>query len=559
MIGALCALVACDSGGGGGGGGGGDGGETAPGTNLTGIFTQRYDTQRSGLNLRETALTPSSVTPARFGKLFACPIDGEAYAEPLVVANLVIAGGVHTVVFVATAHDSVYAFDAAANFCVPYWQTSFLGTGITPVPPSDTGESGDINKEIGIIGTPVIDPGSRTLFVAAKTRETVGVGCSGASPCYRQRLHALDLATGDEKFNGPAEISNAITVAGNGDTGDATCPAAPTRVPFCPLHENQRGSLLLLNGRVYLSWSAHGANFPYHGWLMGFSASDLRQAPTVFNDTRNGAQGGIWMSGTGPAVDDGGNIYLMTGNGIFDTAPPRANYAMSFLKLSTPGLAVLDFFTPSNQADLNAADLDLGSGGALVLPDAAGSADHPHLAIGGGKEGVLFLVDRDNLGGFSAAVNHVVQAVTVSSGSPCMICGIFSTPVYWAGHLYVVPVGDVVKQYSLANAALSATPTRSGSEVFGFPGASPVISANGSTGAILWLLDTSDNGTPNGSGSNGPAILYAYDPLTLSVLFSSPTGGAGAAGDAVKFTVPTVTFGRVYVGTQTELSVFGLR
>ena len=529
-------------------------------TDNPGVFTHHNDNFRTGQNLNETALAPANVTPATFGKLFACAVDGEVYAQPLYVANFAIAGGTHNVVFVATQNDSVYAFDADASPCVQYWQKSFLGTGVTTVSPGDTGETGDINTIIGITGTPVIDPATGTLYVVAKTKETVGTGCSDDSPCYFQRLHALDLATGNEKFNGPANISPAITVPGSGDTGEATCPGATAgNVPFCPLRENQRPGLLLLNGKVYVAWASHGDVTPYHGWVIGYSASDLTQSPVVFNTTPDGGLGGIWMSGTGPAADADGNIYVITGNGTFDTAVPRTNYGDSFIRLSpASGLSVADFFTPANQSDLNANDFDVGSGGAIVLPDSAGSAAHPHLLIGGDKQGVLYVIDRDNMTGFNAGGDQILQTVPITAGPACIICGIFSTPAFWEGKLYVAAIGDVLKQYTVASGVLSALPALQASDTFGFPGATPAISSNGATNGIVWALDTSNNGTPNGSGSSAPAILFAYDATNLSKLYSSPASGAGAAGDAVKFTVPTVANGKVYVGTQNELSVFGL-
>jgi hypothetical protein len=265
------------------------------------------------------------------------------------------------------------------------------------------------------------------------------------------------------------------------------------------------------------------------------------------------------MSGTGPAADAAGNLYVISGDGSF--APSTSNLGDTFLKLDTSSpvrISVADYFTPANQAALNAGDFDVGSGGALVLPDAAGSPVHPHLLIGGDKQGVLYLIDRDDMTKFHPGGDEIVQEVKVTSGGVCVQCGIFSTPLYFASHLYVVAVDDVVKRYQLTNGALSPSPAQMGSDVFGFSGASPVISASGSQNAILWVLDTADNGTPNGSGSDGPAILFAYDPATLAVLYRSPGSGTDAAGNAVKFAVPTVINGKVYVGTQTELSVFGL-
>jgi len=524
-------------------------------TDLTGVFTQRYDAQRTGQNRREFALTPGTVTAATVGKLFSCAVDGEVYAQPLYVATFAIAAGTHNVVLVATMNNSVYAFDADASPCVLYWKKSFLGTGVTTVPPADTGNTSDIKTRIGILGTPVIDPVSKTLYVVAKTKETVGTGCSVGSPCYLQRLHALDLATGNEKFNGPANISPAITVPGSGDTGDPTCSGATAgNVPFCPLRENQRPGLLLLNGKVYIAWASHGDITPYHGWVIGYNAADLALAPVLFNTTPDGGLGGIWMSGAGPSADAAGNIYVISGNGTFDTTAPHPNYGDTFIKLSTAaGLSVADFFTPANQSFLDANDFDVGSGGALVLPDSAGSVAHPHLLIGGDKQGILYVIDRDNMTGFNPGGDQILQKVTVKAGS-CGSCGIFSTPAFWEGKLYVVAVGDVLKQYTVANAFLS--PALQAGDVFGFPGATPAISSTDATNGIVWALNTANNGT-NGS-SPGPAILFAYDATSLNKLFSSPASGAGAAGNAVKFTVPTVANGKVYVGTQNELSVFGL-
>ena len=531
---ALLVLYACSRGG--------------PAASFTGVFTQRYDAQRTGQNREEFILTPSNVTDSTFGKLFACAVDGEVYAQPLYVANFAIAGGTHNVVLVATMNDSVYAFDADASSCVPYWQKSFLGTGVTPVPPADTGEDGDINTIIGITGTPVIDPATGTLYVVAKTKEPTG---------YFQRLHALDLATGSEKFDGPADISSAITVPGSGDTGEATCPGSAGNVPFCPLRENQRPGLLLLNGTVYVAWASHGDIQPYHGWVIGYDAADLTQAPIVFNTTPNGGLGGIWMTGTGPAADADGNIYVITGNGTFDTMGTRTNYGDSFIKLRTAGggLSVGDFFTPANQSFLDSNDFDVGSGGAIVV-DSAGA--HPHLVIGGDKQGVLYVIDRDNMTGFNPDGDQILQTVPITAGPACIICGLFSTPAFWEGKLYVVAIGDVLKQYTLANGVLSSLPARQASDMFGIPGASPVVSSNGATNGIVWALDTTNNGT-NSSATSAPAILFAYDATNLNKLYSSPTSGAGAAGNAVKFTVPTVANGKVYVGTQDELSVFGLR
>src|SRR3989441_2151350 len=526
------------------------------------ISTYHNDNARMGRNPNEALLNPANVNPTAFGKLFSYPVDGHVYAQPLYVPNVDIPGqGRHNVVFVATEHNSVYAFDADSPGTGPLWAVSFIDPahGVTPVPHEDVG-SEDLVPEIGITGTPVIDEQTGTLYVVAKTKEVSADGVH-----YVHRLHALDITTGTEKFQGPVVIGDTVFAA-----GDYTYVSGPSvdgsgdgsingRLFFNALRQHQRPGLLLLKGVVYIGFGSHGDVGPYHGWVIGYDAANLAQAPVLFNTTPNGGLGGIWMSGTGPAADADGNIYVITGNGTFDTAAPRTNYGDSFIRLSPAGgLSVADFFTPANQSDLNEGDLDLGSGGAIVLPDSAGSEAHPHLLIGGDKQGVLYVIDRDNMTGFNADGDQILQTVPITAGPACITCRIFSTPAFWEGKLYVVASRDVLKQYTLANGVLSSLPALQAGDVFGFPGATPAISSNGATNGIVWALDTSNNGTPNGSGISSPAILFAYDATNLSKLYSSPASGAGAAGDALKFTVPTVANGKAYVGTQTELSVFGL-
>ncbi len=526
-----------------------------------GISTYHNGNARTGQNPNETLLNPANVNPTAFGKLFSYPVDGYVYAQPLYVPNVDIPGqGRHNVVFVATEHNSVYAFDADNPGAGPLWAVSFIDPahGVTPVPHEDVG-SDDLVPEIGITGTPVIDEQTGTLYVVAKTKEVSADGVH-----YVHRLHALDITAGTEKFHGPVVIGDTVFAAGNytyvsGPSVDGTGDGSINgRLFFNALRQHQRPGLLLLKGVVYIGFGSHGDVGPYHGWVIGYDAANLAQAPVLFNTTPDGGLGGIWMSGTGPAADAAGNIYVITGNGTFDTMTPptRINYGDSFIKLSTAagGLSVADFFTPANQSFLDSNDFDVGSGGAIGV-DSAGA--HPHLLIGGDKQGVLYVIDRDNMTGFNPSGDQILQTVPITAGPACIICGIFSTPAFWEGKLYVVAIGDVLKQYTLANAALSALPARQASDVFGFPGATPAISSNGAANGIVWALNTSNNGTGNSSG-NAPAILFAYDATNLNKLYSSPPSGAGAAGNAVKFTVPTVANGKVYVGTQTELSVFGL-
>lgn len=559
-------------------------------TDLTGVLTGRYDRQRTGQNRFEYALTPATVGSSTFGKLFSCPVDGAVYAQPLYVANLPIAGGTHNVVFVATQHNSVYAIDADRGSCHVYWQRKFIDESylklpreITSVPAAKTGNTWDIKDEIGITGTPVIDPDTGTLYVVTKTREKsplkrilgfVRKDKDGGQ--YHQRLHALSLVDGSEKFNGPAEISAALTVPGGGEPKDPLCPSPEGLVAFCTLHQHQRPALLLIDGKVYVAWASHGDVRPhYHGWVIGFNAKNLAERPLLFNTSPNGAAAGIWHM----AADDDGNIYVITGNGTFDTAAPRTNFGNTFVKLSTAGgkLSVADFFTPFNQEDLNPLDLDLGSGGPLVLPDTVGSKAHPRLLVGGDKSGQLYLVSRDRMGGYCEGCptnSNIVQQLGIEGiDNPCVVCGIFATPAVWEGRLYVQAVRDHLKSYTIDDAQISSKPTSVSSRKIGYPGAGPAVSSLGATNGIVWVIDSFMHGTPTGgywqngkpspwpASKSGPAVLHAYDALDLTnELWNSAQAdnNRDQAGHAVKFTVPTVANGKVYVGTQTELTVYGL-
>jgi Fibronectin type III domain/PQQ-like domain len=518
-------------------------------TDLVGVLTYHNNLARDGTNTKEYALTPSNVTAGSFGRLFSCAVDGEVYAQPLWVPNLAIGGGSHNVVFVATQNDSVYAFDADTSPCHQYWQKNFLASGITPVPPGDTGETGDINKKIGITSTPVIDPASKTLYVLAKTKE--------GTANYHQRLHALSLIDGTEKFGGPVDITSAVTVPGGGDTGDSSvgCTSTSGNVPFCPLRENQRAGLALANGVVYVAWASHGDNQPYHGWIMGFNASTLARV-SLFNDSPNGRESGIWMSGGAPAFDSANNLYVITGNGDYDGTN---DFGDSFLKLSST-LALQDWFTPFVQSTLDALDLDLGSGGAVVLVDLASSAV-PHILIGGGKGtnqlGQMYVINRDpGMMGQNANPDKSVQQFNLNGM-------IYSTAAFWQNTMYIAAVGQPLSAYALntSTSMFNTVATSQSPHSYGFPGVTPSVSSQGTTNGIVWALDTNSTTAGNGSGTDGPAVLYAYDALNLATqLYSSDStiGAANAAGNAVKFCVPVVANGKVYVGTQTELTVFGL-
>lgn len=507
-------------------------------TDLSGVFTFQNDNQRTGQNLQEYALTPATVNAAVFGQRFSCStteggtVPGNIYAQPLYVANLTMSDSkMHNVVFVATESDFVYAFDADVSPCKTYWKASMLApahgaiSGETTVPACDTGECDDLHPEIGITSTPVIDRATSTIYLTSKTKES--------STAYHHRLHALDLATGIEKNGGPVEI----TAAG-----------------FIPLIQLQRPALLLTSNSVYLAFGSHGDQSTYHGWLMGCDKTTLAQnfvwsATDLSVSTSKGA---IWQAGAGPALDGSGNIWVETANGDFDGA---VSFGDSVVKINPAVTSpVSDYFAPRDQSTLQSADIDLGSGGVTILPDGLGNATHPHLALATGKTNLLYLLDQNNLGHFNGTSDNIVQEVTLHNGlnEGNVIGGMFAKAAYFNGRIYVLPIQDVLRAYTVSSAQLTPL-TATGSDIFGFPGATPVISAQGPTNGIVWVLNTTNNNSLNGSGTSGPAQLFAYDAGTLTKLFSGPTSG-----NAVKFCVPTVANGRVYVGTQTELDVFGL-
>ncbi len=384
-------------------------------TDLAGVTTYHNDLSRDGVNSQEYVLNPSNVATATFGKLFSCAADGAIYAQPLWAANVTIAGATHNVTVAATAHDSVYAYDADANPCVTYWHANLLDTahggtaGETTVPSGITGNlvgagAGDITPEVGVIGTPVIDPTTNTIYVVSKSVI--------APSTFFQRLHALDLATGNEKFSGPVTITASVPGTGDDSSGG--------NVPFESQTENQRPGLALVNGVVYVAWASHEDTSPFHGWIIGFNPATLAQV-AVFNDTPNGNKGGIWMSGGAPAADSPANssngaynLYAITGNGTYDGLT-SSDFGDSVIKLNTTsGLAVADWFAPADQATLAANDTDFGSGGAAMLIDQT-SGPVPHLVIGGGKEGNLFLLNRDNMG-HNNPTNQVVQTIAFGNG-----------------------------------------------------------------------------------------------------------------------------------------------
>jgi hypothetical protein len=505
------------------------------------VTTSQYNNQRTAVNNKETILTLSNVNSTNFGKLFSQPVDGNVFAQPLYVANVTINGAVHNVVYVATEHDSVYAFDADTNSganAQPLWHTSFLSSGVTTVSSSNL-SCIDIQPEYGITGTPVIDLSTNTLYVAAETLENNGTN-------YVKKLHALDITTGAEKPGSPVVISASVTVPGQ------------SPVAFDTQWENQRPGLLLHNGVVYIGFGSHCDNsqFTYRGWILGYSynGSSFSQV-FVFSDepsSVNGREAGIWMSGQGLPMDTGSNLFAATGNGQFDTnLNPPINYGDSIIRIDlSKGPTVQDYFSPSDTSTLDGQDQDLGSGGIAILPDQSGP--NPHLLVQAGKQGNIFVVNRDNMGHFSSSSNNIVQELDSAIG------GVFGSPAYFNGKVYFWGSGDFLKAFTVTNGMLSTSPTDQGPDIFGFPGASPTISASGTSNAILWALNSS-NWSETGPGGSG--ILYAYNASNLSAGFiynSWQNASRDDVGGAIKFAVPTVANGRVYVGAEGQLSVYGL-
>ena len=555
-------------------------------TDLTGVFTHHNDLSRDGTNTQEYALAPSTVNTTTFGKLFSCAVDGAVFTQPLWVPSLSIRGGIHNVIFVATQHDTVFAFDADANPCVQYWQgggtlgevnlldTLHGGTaGETSVYWNDVGCQcglGDIYPEVGVTGTPVIDPTTNTIYLVS-TSQNSSLGA------FYQRLHALDLATGDEKFSAPVSI--AASVPGNGDGSSGGM------VSFNAQMQNQRPALALAGGMVYVGWSAHEDASPWHGWLIGYTASNVQQQASVFNTSPNGGMAGVWAGGGAPAVDSGGNIYVSTGNGVFDandTNMPDNDYGDSILRLapsagSTPNgenLTLVDWFTPDNQSYLSDYDIDLGSGNPVLLPDqTAGPVANLLVVIG--KQGIVYLINRDDMGNFQPGSNQVVQSFT---GSPS---GFYGTPAFWQNDLYFAGSldhtgsGDFLKLFTFnpSTGQFDAAPASQSAHYYNFPGASPSVSSQGASNGLVWAIDASAYGYANqNAGTNcfqapvppscaGPAVLFAYDASNLSLEYWDSTMAANnrdQAGNAVKFVPPTVANGKVYVSTRTEIDVYGL-
>ncbi|PYT80958.1 MAG: pyrrolo-quinoline quinone [Acidobacteria bacterium] len=499
------------------------------------ITTSQYDNLRTGATLNEKTLTPQKVNTQRFGKLGAFHVDGAVYAQPLFLPGVEIPGKrKHNVLFVATEHDSVYAFDAERPNDPPLWKVSLLDRkrDEETVPARDV-QCPFIQPEVGITSTPVIDLQSGTLYVLARTM----IGHFGGDNQYFQYLHALAITTGAEKFGGPKQIAASVRGRGDGNKND--------EVQFDTLKENPRAALLLTNNALYLTWGSSCDVDPYHGWVMAYDPQTLAQK-AVLNVTPDGREGGIWASDTGLGADADGNVYVAIGNGTFDAATGGRNYGDSLLKLAlkNSSLVVADYFTPFNQEQLSDADADLGSSGPLLLPDQPGP--HRHLLVQPSKGSMIYVIDRDKMGQYQAQGDAVVQRIRMSgSGMGAM--------AYWNGHVYFACSDDRLRDYALENGQLKL---KSSSGIrFDDPGATPSISADGNKDAIVWAI-----ATKTWNGADRPAILYGFDANNLEqpIYTSEQNSRRDRAALATRFVIPVVVNGRVYFSARGEVEVYGL-
>jgi hypothetical protein len=533
----LAAIIACIGGCGGGsdmGSSGGSGASSPGSSGTTDVLTYHYDQMRTGQNLHETVLTPANVNGGSFGLLRILPADDPVDAAPLIVTGITIGGSAHTVVYLATERDSVYAYDADTGASLLH--ISLLGAGETP---SGTHSCPQVQPEIGITSTPVIDRSigpHGTLYVVAMSEDSNGT--------YHQRLHALDLTTLADRV-APTEIE--ATYPGNGPNSSSGV------LRFDPGQYKERGALLAVNGQVYTVWASHCDEQPYNGWVMAFDEATL--APTaVLNYTPNGVQGAIWDV-AGLAADANGVLYGMAGNGTFDTAlttagfPAHSDYGNTVMRIASTAssLSITDYFAASNTVAESVGDVDLGSGSPMVLPDQTDASDATrHLLVGCGKDGNVLLLDRDSLGKFNAGASPAYQQL-----SSLLPGGLFAAFAYFNGSIYVADVGGTLKAFALNQALLPASPSSQSTDTFAYPGTSPSISANGSANAIVWALHS----------GGGAAVLRAYNPANLAEAYYDSTkaaNGRDAFGLGEKFITPVVANGKVFVGTPNGVAEFGL-
>lgn len=504
------------------------------------VLTYHNDNARTGQNLNETILTTANVNSTTFGKLATLPVSGNVDAEPLYVSGLTVNGAVHNVLFVVTEQDMAYAFDA--DTFAQLWSKS-VANGDSPTGLVDS--CGQVSPNIGVTSTPVIDLSAGahgTMFLVAMTKDSGGN--------YHQRLHALDLATGNEQLGSPVAIA-----------GTTKAPGTGTTLTFDPKQYKERAGLLLLNGNIYLAWASHCDVDPYQGWLMAYSESTLQQT-AILNITPNGSEGAIWMANTAMDADSSGNIYFLAANGTFGDGtsnppltsgfPSNGNYGNAFMKISTANnsMAVADYFAMFNANSESGGDEDLGSGGAILLPDLTDSnGGVHHLAVGAGKDQYIYVVNRDSMGKYNPTNDRAIYQKIGDpngdgTGTPVLSGEVYSMPAYFNNAVYYGAQNDSLKAFTISNAKLSASPAFHSSNTFGFPGCTPSISANGASNGIVWCIL---------AGSGG--VLSAYNASNLAQLYSSPSF---ADSTDVKFVTPMIANGKVYVGTQSGVVVFGL-
>jgi hypothetical protein len=488
---------------------------------------------RTGQNTNETILTPANVNSTKFGKLGEFAVIGKVDAQPLYLSNLSIPGGTKNVLYVATEHGCVYAFDAdsiGSSASKPIWVTS---TELPGEVPSDDRNCSQVTPEIGVTSTPVIDRKRGAIYVVAVSKN--------ASGTYIHRIHALDLTSGAELFGGPTVVTASYPGTGAGSSGGT--------VFFDPSAYNERSGLLEFNGTIYTTWGSHCDQGAYTSWVMAYSADTLKQT-AVLNLVPNGSDGGIWMSGAAPGLDASGNIYFIVGNGTFDTNltpsgfPSQHDCGNCFAKISSSApLSLLDYFTPSNTVAQSNQDLDFGSGGPLLLPDLTdASGTTRHLAVGSGKDANIYVLDRDNMGKFNSGNIYQLIPGELSGGE-------FGKPSYFNNTVYYGAIGDTLKAFPITNAKLATLPAFQSSTNFAYPGTTPSISANGNTNGIVWAVE-------NGNGG----VLHAYDATDVGKEFYNSNQASNARDHFAdnKFITPMVANGRVYVGTPTSVAVFGL-
>jgi hypothetical protein len=496
------------------------------------VLTYHNNNARTGLDNKETILTPANVNSATFGKLFTLSVDGLVDAQPLYVSAVTISGVAHNLLIVATEHDTVYAFDADTYDSL--WNVSTLKSGETT---SDDRGCGQVTPEIGITSTPVVTrpkTGNPILFVVAMSKDSSGN--------YHQRLHALDATTGAEVHKGPVDISAQYPGTGDNSSGG--------NVIFDPAQYKERAGLLLTDGTVYLAWASHCDIRPYTGWIMGYNTTTLAQT-TVLNLTPNGNEGAIWGAGAGMASDDTGNIILLDANGDFDATlnasnfPSDGDYGNAFLRVTTTGgLAVADYFEMDNESSENGSDTDLGSGGTLLVNPRDSTGKVWSLAVGAGKDNNLYVVDRTNMGKFNSGSNKIYQEL-----SGALPGGIWSMPAAFNNRIYYGPVGSPILAFQFENAKLLIAPVHQTTTSFGYPGATPSISSNATQDGIVWATENTN-----------PAVLHAYNAVNLQELYNTnqAANGRDQFGAGNKYITPTIANGKVYVGTTSGVGVFGL-